>query len=899
MPIGADFPRDPYEVIDPSLRWYPGEAELELEEAAKLIPPLVGDIRQKVHEWRLAGYPGIAETSRALLRYWFATPHVMENADGTTWEFRYYFAQREAVETAVWLYEHESAWDPYSLMRYDSGGLLSQGMFPENWTRYVFKLATGAGKTKVLSLLIAWSYFHRKYEADSTMASNFLLIAPNIIVLDRLLDDFSGLKIFSADPVVPPNGFSGRNWNDDFQVTLHVQDEVGMVSPTGNIFLTNIHRVYEPPAASAATDEDLTGYFLGNKPVAKTTQKTFDLGDVVRNVDNLLVLNDEAHHVHDESMAWFKAIESIDAKMRQRHGHGISAQLDVTATPKHANGAVFVQTVCSYPLVEAIRQGVVKTPVVPDEVSRSKLVEKPSDKVYEQYADHLKLGYLEWAKRRDDLVKAGKKPILFIMTTTTTESDEVAGYMEKKYPDLTGKVLVIHTNTKGEISEKAGDKELQQLREASRLIDSNDSPYLCVVSVLMLREGWDVQNVISMVGLRPFSAASKVLPEQTLGRGLRRMFRGDDSVTEYVSVVGTTAFLEFVESVRAEGVEIDRVPMGNKSTPQKPLLIEVDDNDPDKDVAALDIPLPKLSNRIRRDAKNLDDLDVDAMPKGKLPIVQFTEAEQREIVFKDLDTEDIAWKTDLGEEVVATPQAVISYLTTELMRRMRLVGGQDVLYGKIKTFIATRLFETAVDLDDLNVLRNLSEPESRRFLYETFATAINELTLVDVGVTELISTIKLRNTRPSIVNNQEFVQSKKTLFNRVIGDSHLELRFAAFLDQAKDVEAFIKITRGMHFYIEYINATGELAHYIPDFLVRTSDTQVYVVETKGLQDLDVAPKWKRLVRWCQDATEFDKQGRTFTPLFVTQEDFDEIEKSAKTMDRLVQYVIDRKPIGVD
>ncbi|EQD62335.1 type III restriction-modification enzyme helicase subunit, partial [mine drainage metagenome] len=98
---------------------------------------------------------------------------------------------------------------------------------------FVLKMATGAGKTKVLSLLIAWCFFHKTYESDSTLARNILLIAPNIIVLDRLRADFDGLRIFFNDPVLPDNGFEGRNWRDDFQISLHVQDEVRIVRPTG------------------------------------------------------------------------------------------------------------------------------------------------------------------------------------------------------------------------------------------------------------------------------------------------------------------------------------------------------------------------------------------------------------------------------------------------------------------------------------------------------------------------------------------------------------------------------------------------------------------------------------------------------------------------------------------
>ena len=897
MPLGSGFPVDPYQIIDPDDRWYPGFDELGLEDASKLIPPLVADIRRGVHSWRLGGYQGVSETSRELLLHWFAAPHLIPRFDGSMFEFRYFFAQREAVETAIWLYEHEKAQDPFSLMRYDSTELVSKMMFPEDWTRYVFKLATGAGKTKVLSLLIAWAYFHKKYETGSSLSTNFLLIAPNIIVLDRLMDDFGGLKIFSSDPVIPENGHVAKNWRSDFQMTLHVQDEVGVVSSSGNLFLTNIHRVYEGSPAASSDDEDLTEFFLGKKPVAKTIQSVFDLSDVVRSLDDLVVLNDEAHHIHDEKLAWFKAIQGIDARMKQKTGHGISVQLDTTATPKDQNGGVFAQTVCSYPLVEAIRQGVVKTPVVPDAPSRAKLVERPSDQITERYADHIKLGYLEWAKRREDLEKCGKKPVFFIMTNTTTESDEVATYVERKFPDLRGKVLTIHTNANGELGGKPGDKELEALREASRKIDSDESPYLCVVSVLMLREGWDVQNVISMVGLRPFTAKSRVLPEQTLGRGLRRMFREDPSMTEYVSVVGTPAFLEFVESVRAEGVELEQTPMGNKSTPKKPLLVEVDHLDPEKDLDALDITIPRLSSRIERRMKNLDDLDINAIPSVEFEVRVFSKDEQRQIVFLDLDTDQPAWTTDLGEEILPTQQSVLAYLSTELMHRMRLVGGAPILYEKLRDYITTRLFVKTVSLEDPNTLRNLSEWGPRRHLFEVFAEAINQLTLVDSGTSTVVSEIKLSKTRPFVVSHQAFMVSKKTIFNRVIGDSHLELRFAQFLDKAPDVKAFSKNTRAVHFFMEYVNSTGVMSHYYPDFIVRTKDDQIFIVETKGLQDLDVLPKWKRLVQWCVDATATSEASEKYTPLFITEDDFEEIEKSLRTMKALVEVSVGRAPIG--
>ena len=90
----------------------------------------------------------------------------------------------------------------------------------KSWPRFVIKMATGAGKTKVLSLLVAWSYFHRLYEPELALARNFLMIAPNIIVLDRLPVNLNGLLIFFNNPVLPDNGHAGRNWREDLQIAV-------------------------------------------------------------------------------------------------------------------------------------------------------------------------------------------------------------------------------------------------------------------------------------------------------------------------------------------------------------------------------------------------------------------------------------------------------------------------------------------------------------------------------------------------------------------------------------------------------------------------------------------------------------------------------------------------------
>ena len=861
--------------MDPALRWFPADETLRETSMDKLMPPLVAQLRIQVQAWRTQRYAGATATSRSLLQHWFGAPHLLPAADGTLTEFQYYFCQREALETIIYLYDVVGAKDKFDLMRFDSSGLVSANMFDETWRRFVVKMATGSGKTKVLALALAWSFFHKLYEPDSTLARNFLVIAPNIIVLDRIYKDFQGLRIFlKDDPILPDNGTDGRNWRDDFQLTLHVQDAVRITRPTGNIFLTNIHRVYAgDDIPAAASDDDTTDYFLGARPSGATTDSKVDLGMIVRDIDELMVLNDEAHHIHDPRMAWFKSIEDIHNRLRQK-GTGLAMQLDVTATPKHNNGAIFVQTIADYPLVEAISQNVVKHPVLPDAPSRAKLREQKSAKYTAKYADYIHLGVLEWRKAAAEHHKLGKKAILFVMTDDTRNCDDVAEYLEGHYADLKDAVLVIHTKSNGEISESASGKnkdDLDLLRKQANEIDSADSPYKAIISVMVLKEGWDVRNVTTIIGLRAYSAKSNILPEQTLGRGLRKMYPG--SVEEYVSVVGTDAFMEFVESIQAEGVALKRVPMGTDTAANTPLVVEVDNQNVKKDIDALDIELPVLTARVYREYKQLSSLDVGALGHSPVPYRQFTAEEQREIVFKDITTGEISHTTLLDETGGVDFRSVIGYFAQTIMKELRLVSGYDVLYSKVKQFVQDLLFDQPVDLEDANTMRNLSELVAVKTLLESFKKAINALTVRDRGDAEIRDTIKLRQTRPFVTQNQPYLVPKKSIFNRIIGDSHFELLFARFLEDCTDVVSYGKNYFAVHFKLDYVNADGDISNYYPDFFVKLSAKEIYIVETKGQADLDVPLKTRRLKQWCEDINRVQSEVK-YDFVYVDQESFD-------------------------
>lgn len=871
---------DPFQILSPNERWAPSQSQIDASQNAyeKLLPPLVYKVRLAVEKWRNDNYSDASETSRSLLNFWFNQEHFIGQNP-----FQFFFSQREAIESIIYLYEVAKAQDKFELMRFDSSLRVSAGMFDETWTRYVVKMATGAGKTKVMGLALVWSFFHKLYEANSRLSKDFLVIAPNIIVLNRLLKDFEGLKMFFNEPFIPDNGFDGKDWTNDFQLTLHVQDQLKPITESGNIFLTNIHRVF----FNETPEETLETTFLGMKPRPDAdTSKGMDLGKVLRSdkIKDLVVLNDEAHHIHDKSLAWFTAIEDISNKLKLKNGTGISLQADFSATPKHNNGAIFVQTISDYPLVEAIRQNVVKSPVLPDEVPRQKIREKESSDFVERYKDYIHLGYIEWEKQYEEL-KNYKTPILFIMTMSTKEADKAAEFLETSYPKLKNAVLTIHTNNSGEIKETASSKkdkeQLDILRNAADDIDKDESPYRAVVSVLMLREGWDVRNVMTVVGLRPFGADSMILPEQTIGRGLRKMFSFDTQ--EKLVVVGTPAFLEFVESLKTEGVEFQYSAMGKGTKGHAPVIIEVDKENHDKDLDELDIPLPQMTPRIYREFKNLELIDVSKFNNEKAEYHKYREDELKEIVFTNIDG-DFSHKT-IFKNAIPDYRNVISFFTSAILKDSRLVSGFNILYPKVESFIKYKLFAKEVELSDAQTLRNLSEIHAKEILRLSFKKAIDELTITDRGSAEVRNYILLKDTKPKIAENQPFILPKKSVFNKIIGDNNFELEVASFLENKfNDVLAYAKNTTGeggVNFKMEYQAENGNIREYYPDFFIKTGPDTFYILETKGREDFDDARKIQRLQSWCSDINSAQDKF-TYTPLYAKQEKWETVKSDLRS-----------------
>jgi type III restriction enzyme len=259
-----------------------------------------------------------------------------------------------------------------------------------------------------------------------------------------------------------------------------------------------------------------------------------------------------------------------------------------------------------------------------------------------------------------------------------------------------------------------------------------------------------------------------------------------------------------------------------------------------------------MTPRIFREYKNLDLINPADIEHANQLYLQFSDEEKREIVFKDITTGEVSHTTVLDNADVPDPSSVIGYFAQTIMKDLRLVSGYNVLYPKVKAFVRDHLFGESVDLENANTLRNLSEVAATKTIIEGFKKAINGLTVQDKGNAEIRDRIKLRQTRPFVTKEQGFLVPKQSVFNRIIGEGGLELEFAAFLDKCEDIISFGKNYMAVGFKLDYVNSEGGISNYIPDFFVKVTEKQIFIVETKGMEEIDLPMKMARLKQWCED-----------------------------------------------
>jgi type III restriction enzyme len=829
--------------------------ELKLLEARVKTAPCVPAIRKAVAEWRDANYKGATETSRLLLNYWFKTDHKLPNGQ----RFTFYHAQREAIETLIYLYEvarvrrHKDLLERFStvseelrLLQYDE------------FTRYCVKMATGSGKTKVMALAIAWQYFNAVAEGRDDYAKTSLLIAPNVIVFERLRTDFANGRIFVTDPIIPPE--LRVFW--DFEVYLRGEGE--RASSQGALYLTNIQQFYERSNEREGDEPEAMADILGSKPPSEKIQiEDFDKRIIARG-GPVLVLNDEAHHTHDEELKWNDFVRKLHESIKG----GLSAQLDFSATPRFQKGALFTWTIYDYPLKQAILDGIVKRPI---KGIATDIQEARSDVASTRYQAYLTAGVERWREYREQLKPLGKKPIFFIMMNSTAEADDVGDYLRTKYPEEFGseKLLVIHTDRAGEVSKK----DLEKAREVARQVDEEISPVNAIVSVLMLREGWDVQNVTVVVGLRPYTSKANILPEQTIGRGLRLMFRSSQrgGYIERVDVIGNNAFINFVEQLeREEEMQLETFRVGKDK-------LEIITIMPDPSKFDKDISIPVLSPILVR-KKNLTEeiaaLDVSRLERPKLPRKAGDE-EAKRFRYEGYDflTLEKLVERDYTLPEIQTAQEVIAYYAKRIAQDLKLPSQFATLVPKVREFLETKAFGERVSLDEPSMLKAINNNIAQFVTVREFVKALHTVIVQELEPKLMNAGRKLSET-PPFPFSRVTLSARKTVFNRAPCDNEFEKRFAQFLEGAHDVAAFAKLPEQFGFSIEYTDSGGNLRYYEPDFVAVLSDGSHYLIETKGREDPDVSHKDRAARLWCENATRLTETPWAYVK--VLQNEFEKL-----------------------
>lgn len=872
------------------LRKLPGTEDFEVVEGrrpSKLL--LINRLRERVGEWRGESYPGASEVTRRLFTFWFE-----EDRELGSGHFRYYFGQREALETLAYLVEVENIRDTVPLVKrfgevlYPDGAQrrleedvvfettmagrrrlrryvpeqersVEQDLPPEGLVRYAFKAATGSGKTVIMAMAAIWSYFHRRRVPGSLLSDNFLIVAPNVIVYQRLERDFAAGRIFHELPLIPPE------WRGSWTLKVILRGEGTEPDPSGNLFLANIQHLAE--RKQDETVENAIQRLLGPAPVGDLSATERPMLNRVKDLSDLIVMNDEAHHIHDEDLQWSRTLMDIHRSLPA----GLGLWLDFSATPKDQNGTFFPWIVMDYPLAQAVEDRIVKAPLIVHRVERDDPRTVTRENVAESYGDWLLAALARWREHRATYEPLGARPVLFVMAEKSVHADRIGQWLvENEDTGLSEEdVLVIHTNTKGEVT----DRDLEKARAAVRDIDSPASKIKVVVSVLMLREGWDVRNVTVILGLRPFTAAARILPEQAVGRGLRLMSGVSPDSTQTLEVMGTRAFEDFVRELEAEGVGIRTV----TKPPPPPVKIE-----PVREKQERDISIPRTTPSYERNYRRLEGLDVAALE----PVYRREEVGGRSRITLRMEfatTETDVHEVELIPEVLPDSREILGRITRSVVSKARLAGEFARLYPLVRTYCEKRAFSEKVDLDDEVIRDHLRQPGVQEKISNYLAQEVGGATVEVRPLRFARSQLKLSDTTEfAWRRNLPLASCDKTIFNLVATYNDYEKRFALFLEGAPDVDRFAALgtteqDSGSIFRVDYLKPSGAIGFYYPDFVVvqNTAEGEVnWIVETKGRVWEDTEAKDAAITHWCEEVSAQDRSGGPWRYVRVNQTLFD-------------------------
>ena len=550
-------------------------------------------------------------------------------------------------------------------------------------------------------------------------------------------------------------------------------------------------------------------------------------------------------------------------------------QLDFSATPYTGSGEAkrfFPHIIYDYPLAVAIWDRVVKRPKIGEIEHAPELVTRDYVRKNQLQID---TGVEVFRQFRRDLAKSGKKPVLFVMTDETKNADKVGKYLEERHHL---KTLVIHTDKAGVITKKG----LDEAREAARTIDTNE--YQAIVSVMMLKEGWDVKNVCAIVPLRSYESA--ILAEQTLGRGLRRMSPAGVNWEEKLIVIDHPRFRDLWNAeIQSEDLDIEITEARRVYEPVNVVRV-----DPAK--VEFDLAIPVFTGGITRDVRRITDLDVGALPDGLFRIddIELPKVMYRE---KDLLTQKVDLEQELSFDYTDRYDVYLAAITKAILTKCAASAHFAEVLPKVRRYIEEHLFDRKIDMEDPDTVRKLNALPVREKIRDLFVDAILRLQVMKEPY-QLVERFQVSKSEPFHTSEPVYA-AKKTVFESLPypKKSGYEKHFMRYLDEEKEVLAYTKVLPRMPLKIPYHDADGYLRHYIPDFIVKAKNGY-YLIETKGEgwdEQTTAQAKAAAAQEWCAKVTELTGEKWTFVK--ILEGDFERFQ--SLPFSKLVQAIPSEGP----
>ena len=894
----------------------------------------------------------VSPVTSELLRFWFQQDYC-----DTRW-LNFHEGQRGAILNII--YAHEVLGTARLRDLYESvasEAMLDGGVLGEvtrgrhDHPKYAAKMATGTGKTWVLNALLVWQHLNKLANpSDERFSSNFLLVAPGLIVYDRLLDSFLGKErdgerdfttsdIYSQRDLFIPDTY--RNQIFAFlQSSVVTKAEIGRkVTGSGMIAVTNWHLlagVEDPDFVDEDLDVEAPGEDIDARlavesmfPLTPGTAagNSLDVLDrrnargwplqALKDLPDLVVFNDEAHHIHEvrksdevTDVEWQKSLTEIASTKGRRF-----MQFDFSATPYNEVGSgkkqgkeFFPHIVVDFDLNAAMKAGLVKSLALDKrkEVASLTLDFKAERDEQKQVVGlsngqrvMLRAGLrkLQILEEQFDGADPNKHPKLLVICEDTSVTPHVVEFLKTtRLSD--DDILRVDSGRKAEL----GVKQWEPIREKLFDIDRFKQPKV-IVSVLMLREGFDVNNICVVVPLR--SSQASILLEQTIGRGLRLMWRGNDEIDELKAqtreriakreeptnyfdvlfIVEHPAFSQFYDDLLNGGLAIEVGDDADDTSATGDL--ENVDLRPDYRAYDFDIPI------ILRDAD--EELRQPSVNPMELPVSKY----QLEWLLKNIGkgdrfvSQDAQTGTQFGDYRVdggvLTATGYNDYLSRMTTRITEALGKnitssagkykqisqfpilqayRPLLTGWLDSYIRNRLFSQLFDPLAEENWRVLLLDDVAHDLAGVFATKLVELQESQTIASAEVQHRHLSDVATIPVRSSSAIDVNKCIYPKLPVPSHgggLERLFIGWADSDSSVEALAKVHEYRHDFLRrpYLKADGMPAQYSPDFLVRTA-ADVFVVETKAqsaLSDENVKRKQRAAIAWCEQINRLDEEDR--------------------------------------